>query len=135
MHTIRIDSLRRFCRFCIAGLGNTAMHFVVAWSALAYAGLAMPIANLLGCAAATLLSYFVNSRFVFREPISARKLARFALVNAVVLAFAVFAGVVVSHFHWPIAVAVVLTSAFGITVGFAAHSFVTFRRTRQRHSP
>ncbi len=123
--------LRRFCRFCIAGLGNTATHFVVAWSALEFAGLAMPTANLLGCVVATLLSYFLNSRFVFYEAISARKLGRFALVNTGVLAFAYLAGVFVSHSNWPIAVAVIATSVFGVMIGFVAHSFITFKRMHQ----
>lgn len=126
---------QRFFRFCIAGLGNTAMHYVVAWSMFELAGLAMSVANLLGCIAATLLSYFVNSRFVFYEAIGARKLARFAAVNSVVLIFAYFAGALAAHMNWPMLVAVVLTSAFGVTAGFAAHSLITFRRGHQSRRP
>ncbi len=124
--------LNRFFRFCIAGLGNTAVHYLIALCAFEFAGFAMPIANLLGCVVATLLSYFVNSRFVFRESTSVRKFARFVLVNTVVLAFAYFAGAVVAQLQWPIAIAVVLTSAFGVTVGFAAHSLITFRGDHQK---
>ena len=124
-------SLRQFCRYCIAGLGNTALHFLVAWAGLEFVGLAMSIANLLGCAAATLLSYFLNSRFVFYEAVSARKLGRFALVNTGVLVFAYFAGAFVAHLKWPIAVAVIATSTFGVTIGYVAHSCITFRRRHQ----
>ena len=104
-----------------------AFHFVIAWSAMQFAMLTMASANLLGCIAATILSYLVNSLFVFRVDISARIFARFALVNTVVLAFAYFAGAVADYLNWPVLVAVVMTSAFGVTVGFAAHSLVTFR--------
>ena len=121
------DGFWRFCRFCIAGLGNMAFHFVIAWSAMQFAMLTMASANLVGCIAATILSYLVNSLFVFRVDISARIFARFALVNTVVLAFAYFAGAVADYLNWPVLVAVVMTSAFGVTVGFAAHSLVTFR--------
>lgn len=127
--------LGRFCRFCIAGFGNTALHYLVAWSAFEFAGVVMPVANLLGCVAATLLSYFVNSIFVFHDAVSARKLARFTLVNSGVLVFAYFAGVFTAYLSWPMLVAVIMTSAFGVTTGFAAHSLITFRRRSQRHTP
>lgn len=127
-------SVRRFFRFCIAGLGNTAAHYLIALCAFEFAGFTMPIANLHGCIVAIILSYFVNSRFVFRERASVRKFGRFVLVNTAVLAFAYFSGALVAQLHWPIAVAVVLTGTFGVTVGFAAHSLITFRRGHQKQT-
>lgn len=59
--------LARFIRFCLVGVPVTASYAVTAYAGIAWLGLPMLAANLLGCAASIIVSYLGQKYFTFRS--------------------------------------------------------------------
>ena len=69
----------RFARFAAVGLLNTAVHYLVylpLWCVLPYL-----VAHLVAVTSATLCSYYLNCRFTFGVPPTARRLLLYPLSN------------------------------------------------------
>lgn len=125
-----MGKIAQFGRFLVAGVANTA----ATWLLYLVFNLALPylFAYTLAYALAVVLSYLINSIWVFRTPLSTRSFAGFPLVYAV--QYLVSSGllyVFVDHLRLRESIAPLLAVALTVPVTFMMARFVLTRFQRR----
>jgi putative flippase GtrA len=123
-----ISALRRkLFRFGVSGVLATAVHVLVAAAVMTAVTPSPPLANGVAFLAATLFSYFMNTRWSFSRELHGRTLARFSVVSLVGLGLAIAISGVAQMYglHYWIGIGLVAVSLPIIT--FTLHYNWTYR--------
>ncbi|MDR2981776.1 MAG: GtrA family protein [Puniceicoccales bacterium] len=72
-----------FLKFVVIGVCNTALDAVLFWSMIQIIEISNPIARAVSFVLANLFSYYANSRWSFKSPISRSRYARFFTISLV----------------------------------------------------
>ena len=123
----RNTMLRRAVRFALTGVFVTGVHaaatiaFIQTWIP------SPPLANGAAFIAATLVSYFINTRWSFSTRLRGRTFARFVAVAILgfLLAMLVALGVQELGFDYPVGIGAVAVTIPAVT--FLLHNFWTYR--------
>lgn len=86
-HIIRVIDARKFIRFCLVGLLNTAVDFGLFTLLTAVLNLSVYPSTFISQTAAIINSYFFNRKFTFKRQgyFKSSEFVRFAALNVVVL--------------------------------------------------
>ena len=79
----KAKSLTEFVSYCAIGVLNTAVHYGVFLGLLALVPL-QTIANTAGFVCGLVVSFFLNSRFTFKKPVSFVRFLKLGLASGVV---------------------------------------------------
>lgn len=123
-------TLRQFVKFCLIGLANTALDFVVYLFFTRVIGLYYILANVISVFVAMSSSFILNKHWTFRNKDNNHKIQflKFSLVNLIyfIINNAVVFGLV--HYgHTGDLVAKVVAVVIGMFWNFGANKFWTFR--------
>lgn len=125
---------RRALRFAITGLGNTAVHAIVALTLSEGIGMTLGVANAAAFLMATGVSYVVNTRWSFAATPTSENALKFGIVTGVGFLLAGGLGHLASAWHWPPLGSVLFVSAVVAPTNFLMHHFWTYR-VRRTHTP
>lgn len=76
-----IGLFRRLLRFSLTGICATAIHFLVALSLINILNFPPPFSNGAAFISATILSFFINTRWSFSSEMSAKIMVKFVFVS------------------------------------------------------
>ncbi|MFJ4055881.1 GtrA family protein [Pseudomonas sp. NPDC089743] len=114
----------RFARYGLVGIGNTALHGLVFWGALAL-GLNQGQSNLLAFAVAATVSYHINARFTFAvRPAGSHYLVFMAGMGGISLVL----GAIADWAQLSPWLTVLTFSAISLIVGYSYSHAVVFKR-------
>jgi putative flippase GtrA len=125
---------RRALRFAITGLGNTAVHAIVAVTLIKAMGVAAGLANACAFLTATAVSYVINTFWSFGARPTRDNALKFGVVTAAGFAMAAYLGDTAAAWGWPPLVGVLFVSALVAPTNFLMHHFWTYR-DRRTQSP
>jgi putative flippase GtrA len=117
----------RFVRFVLTGLGLTLVHTLLAAAFIELVSPIPALANGLAFAAATVLSYLVNTHWSFSARLSGESFKRFLIVSVIglVLAMLISWSVQLAGHHYLWGILAVAVSVPPVT--FLLHNFWTYR--------
>lgn len=121
---------RRALRFAITGLGNTAVHAIVAVTLIKAMGVAAGLANACAFLTATAVSYVINTFWSFGARPTRDNALKFGVVTAAGFAMAAYLGDTASAWGWPPLVGVLFVSALVAPANFLMHHLWTYRDRR-----
>jgi putative flippase GtrA len=123
----QVKVAKRAVRFAISGLLVTLLHVCVAGALIEFASLRPTTSNGIAFLAATLVSFALNTSWSFSAAFSRIAFARFLLVSALGLIWAVTVAWLAHVFafsHWIGILAVAVTTP---PITFLLHNFWTYR--------
>ncbi|MNG74422.1 hypothetical protein D3C76_400410 [compost metagenome] len=118
-------SWARFSRYCLIGLGNTAIHWLVFLLMHLRVGASQTLSNLSAFAMAASLSYFANARYTFMVRPSG---ARYVLYLSGMGGLSVLTGAVGDWAQRSPWLTLTGFSALSLMVGYVYSNTVVFRR-------
>ena len=80
MKNSTITSFKQFFSFCIIGVFNTGIHFLLFIQIMEFVT-SQTIANFLGFVGGVIFSFFMNARFTFQKKASVGRLGKMFLVS------------------------------------------------------
>ena len=120
----------QFFKFCLIGLLNTGIHYVVFLLLLRLAGIHYLVATVIGYCCGVINSYLMNRTWTFRGAATRRhrEFLKFFGVNTVSLGVNVVAlEVFVAHLHIPEEFALILAIGLSTVTNFVGNKFWTFQ--------
>jgi putative flippase GtrA len=119
--------LRQGFRFAISGLLVTMLHVLIATALIQTVLAKPPIANGVAFIAATIVSYFVNTKWSFSSPLRQKNFIRFCVVSCIgcLLAITVSGAAQYYGLHYWYGISFVVFTVPPVT--FLLHSFWTYQ--------
>ncbi len=119
---------RQFFGFSIAGVVNTLIHLAVVTSLVQLFGIYPVLANGLAFAVANTFSFWANSRWTFRTPMSAKRYLRFLAISVIGLSVALLASALGEALHWHYFGGVFLSFLLLPLLTFVGHKYWTWKK-------
>jgi putative flippase GtrA len=119
-------SRRRFARYALVGLGNTAIHWLAFFVLHQAIGWSQASSNAVAFGLAASLSYLVNARVTFEV---APKTKGYVLFMSGMGALSLLIGWAADHSAWSPWLTVSVFSAISLIAGYAYANTVVFRRS------
>jgi putative flippase GtrA len=123
---------RRALRFVLTGVGNTAVHAIVAIALIMIGGVSAGLANACAFLTATAVSYAINTLWSFGARPTRDNAFKYGIVTAVGFVMATSLGATAAAWGWPPLGGVLFVSALVAPTNFLMHQFWTYgaRRTQ-----
>lgn len=130
---INVDELKRFARFCVTGITNTAVDFGVFFVLAHLVGANVYASQFVAYSTATVNSYLINRKWTFQQEglFKGREFARFVIVNSCSLGLSLIClRLFYGYLHLPKMVAKVLTAGFTTPVNYLGSRLWAFKGSR-----
>lgn len=115
-------------RYAFVGVCNTLVHLAVVLIVLNIIGLGQMVANSIAYVVSSIFSFFMNSKWSFRQKPNSRNFSRFQVVTLVGLLVSSGIGFAGDYFNWNFIVTVLYVAVAVPFVSFMLHRKYTFTR-------